>query len=188
MQNKNFKKINNAKNSGFALLMAVIVTSTLLLVTYALTSIALKQLTLSFAGQASQIAFYAADTGVECALFWDLKNPRGTETAFATDQVNTDGINCNGNEIGNDMPVNTVPNQSTSVIGGSGSPATSTFQFFINGSSDTSGPCAIVRVGKKNSTVVGHENDIITTIQSRGYNTCNTSDPRRLERALEVTY
>jgi hypothetical protein len=184
MKKEIFIKINNKKERGFALLMAVIVASTLLLVTYALTNISLKELTLSYTGAASQSAFYAADNGVECALFWDLKNPRGNETAFDTSVVNSEGINCNGNEIGNGGLVNTVPSSSTAVIGGGGNAATSTFQILTEGTSN--GACAIVRVGKH--AIAGEVSQVRTIIQSRGYNTCDVNNPRRLERALEVIY
>ena len=66
------KKKNNKR--GIALFVAVLITSVALLFSYAITNIAVKELTLTQAGRDSQIAFYASNTGIECALFHDLRN------------------------------------------------------------------------------------------------------------------
>jgi Tfp pilus assembly protein PilX len=71
------------KNQGFTLFIAIVVTGTLLVISTGIINIALKQSSISGSGRESQNAFYAADTGMECALFWDVKNPSGN-TAFAT--------------------------------------------------------------------------------------------------------
>ena len=52
--------------------------------------------------------------------------------------------------------------------------ATTTFDVEFN-----NGRCAFVQVAKDTST---------TTIISRGYNTCDENDSRRVERALEAHY
>ena len=197
MMNANAQKPKSLKNKkGFALLMAIILTSTLLLITYALTSITLKGLTLSYAGKDSELAFYAADTGIECAQYWDIRNDEGDQSAFYTTPNNTIICNLNSiigdsNPLGNSI-VNTVPNEGTAYFGKQGSISGSTeslFQFCLKGvCTDTvnkSGPCAIVTVTK----VTNQTSGIITTsIESRGYNTCNTASVQRFERALYVTY
>lgn len=187
------KSFKNKK--GFALLMAIILTSTLLLITYALTSITLKGLTLSYAGKNSELAFYAADTGVECAQYWDIRNDEADQGAFYTTPNTT--IICNGNTIvGNGSgrsEVNTVPTQNTASFGTQNAtpPATvvSLFQFCLKGVCtdivNKSGPCAIVTVKKVTNPSTGI---ITTSIESRGYNTCNTESVQRFERALYVTY
>ncbi len=194
MMNANAQKPKSLKNKkGFALLMAIILTSTLLLITYALTSITLKGLTLSYAGKDSELAFYAADTGVECAQYWDIRNDEEDQGAFYT-TPNTIII-CNGNTIVGNGPnrseVNTVPTQSTASFGTQITPTPATvvslFQLCLKGSCtitpNKSGPCAIVTVKKEIAGV-----NIKTTIESRGYNTCNTASVQRFERALYVTY
>jgi hypothetical protein len=177
---------------GFALLMAVIITSTLLLVSFALSNLAFKELLLSHAGQESQVAFYAADTGVECALFWDTKNPTDPSTsAFATDTPPSAGtiINCNSQDIVNGQGVVlSIPEESTLIGGGGNNNPTSTFQIlFDEGQDAANGPCAIVRVGKSYK-VEGTVGRIQTIIESRGYNTCDVENARRIERALRVVY
>ena len=80
------------RNKGFALFIAVVVMGTLLLIATGIISLAVRQTILSTSAQESQHAFYAADTGIECVLYWDVHNPSGI-SAFATSTGTT--INCN---------------------------------------------------------------------------------------------
>ncbi len=66
--------------SGYALFTSILLTGTLLVIAYATTNFSLKQLLLSTSGAESHAAFYVADTGVECAMYWDIKN--GATSAF----------------------------------------------------------------------------------------------------------
>jgi len=154
-----------AKNRGFTLFMAVIVMGTLLLVAVGIVSLAVRQILISSSARESQYAFYAADTGIECALYWDVQNPSGV-SAFSTSTSSTN-ITCNGPSL---LPVG----------GGGSSMPTSTFAFTF---SPNEPYCATVAVNKKYVS-----NVLVTTIESKGYNTCDTSNPRRVERAVRVTY
>jgi Tfp pilus assembly protein PilX len=69
------KKIFFKKEEGFALLFSVLVSSLLLAVGLSIFNIALKELAISTATRNSIIAFYAADSGREQALYNDLKLP-----------------------------------------------------------------------------------------------------------------
>lgn len=94
MKNKRFQK-------GFTLFVSLIVTSLLLAIAFSLSDIVLKQLIFSQSARQSQISFYAADSGAECALYWDKKNIFGTSTpygAFAT-STQPDISNVNGNGV-----------------------------------------------------------------------------------------
>ncbi len=168
------RKIENKKieNSGFTLLIAIIITSMLLVVSFVVVNIALKQLILASASRESQYAFYAADGGTECAVYWDLKGNNG----LSSFDINTPGtITCSGQTISTGSQlVPTIPAQS-SLIGGGGS-GNPTSIFSINFSKG----CAIVRVTKNLS---GN-----TTIDSRGYNTCDTSSINRFERGVTLSY
>lgn len=160
----------NIKNKGFTLLVAIITTSMLLIVSFVVVNIALKQIILANAGRESQHAFYAADSGVECAVYWDLKNSSLSEF----DMVTPGTITCDGQTISSgSQVVPTIPSQ-PSVVGGN---SNSIFKIeFTKG-------CAIVRVRKVDNAGI-----ITTTIDSRGYNTCNTSALRRYERGVVLTY
>lgn len=143
-------------DKGFTLLIAIVITATLLLVSTGIVSVAVKEAFLSSSARESQHAFYAADTGIECAAYWDLVGIEGV-SAFST---TTSGvtINCNGQSI--------VPTEQGDI---------STFSFNF-------APlpyCAVVTVTKSvNSTVV----------QSRGYNTCDSTNSRRVERGVSIGY
>ncbi|MDB5244411.1 MAG: hypothetical protein JWN18_281 [Parcubacteria group bacterium] len=56
---------------GFTLLIAVIFMSVMLAFGLALSSLAYKQITLASTATDSQYAFYAADSALECALYYD---------------------------------------------------------------------------------------------------------------------
>ena len=67
----NNKKSLPAGRQGFALLVAVIFMSVVLTLGLALGSLGYKQQILASGAIASQYAFYAADAGMECALYAD---------------------------------------------------------------------------------------------------------------------
>lgn len=164
------------KNKGFTLLTAIIVTSILMLVSFVVANIALKQLLLTYAGQESQYAFYNADSGVECAQYWDIKNSGGS--AFATSTTGT--ITCSNQTVttGNESLATFPPDPNTSQIGGGGdSNPTSIFGLnFDHG-------CVLVKVTK------AYANGVLqTTIESHGYNTCDLNADRRFERGIRITY
>ncbi|NQV93418.1 pilus assembly PilX N-terminal domain-containing protein [Candidatus Kaiserbacteria bacterium] len=143
-------------NKGFTLLVAVLVSGVLLAIGLAIFNITIKELLLSSSGRESQFAFYAADSGTECALYWDQKGG-GFSTSTAS------AIACNGSSIAD--------------VGGVGYDTAMTFQFEVDGF------CSIV-------TVIKSETHPRTKVESKGYNTTcdNTVNPRRIERAIRVTY
>lgn len=150
------QKQKRLKNTGFAILYAVLVSSILLAIGLAIFNITIKELLFSSLGRESQFAFYAADTGAECALYWDFVGD-----AFATSS--SSNIEC----------ANTI----ISGMGGNGYDVPSVFTLNLA----PEPYCAKVFVTKS-------ENPSQTKIESRGYNTCDTNNPRRVERAIRVTY
>ena len=154
---------------GFTLLIAIITTSMLIVVSFVVVNIALKQLILASAAKESQHAFYAADSGTECAVYWDLPKD-GSISKF---DITTPGsIECNGQALivtdSQTIPPPSTP--SKSVIGGS-----LTSIFWLNFSKG----CAIVKIIKSGG---------LTTIDSRGYNTCDILAIRRYERGVKLVY
>jgi hypothetical protein len=100
--NSSSKKTRLNLVSGFAILFAVLTASLLMSIGISIFGISIKELSLSTSSRDSQIAFYAADSARECALYWDTK-----VGAFMT-YTNSDGttntppvtsIICNGNII-----------------------------------------------------------------------------------------
>ncbi|MFQ5661814.1 MAG: hypothetical protein ACE5F2_00995 [Candidatus Paceibacteria bacterium] len=144
------------KNKGFALLYSVLVASVLLAIGLAIFNITIKELLLSSLGRDSQFAFYAADTGAECALYWDFK-----AGAFASSTPSS--IECADTVI-DDM---------------GGKPYGVPNEFTLDFSPEPY--CVTVSVTK-------YDAPLRTVIESRGYNTCDVTNPRRVERAIRATY
>ena len=63
----------HSKQRGFTLLLAALIASIVLSLAVAIFSIAQKQIALASLAQQSEYAYYAADTGAECALYWDVR-------------------------------------------------------------------------------------------------------------------
>ncbi|MBA3733542.1 hypothetical protein H0W91_04205 [Patescibacteria group bacterium] len=158
------------KDRGFTLLVSIVTTSMLIIVSFVVVNVALKQIILARDSAESQFAFYAADSGTECAIYWDLKD--STLSAFDPSTAST--ISCSGQSLSSTSPnVPTIPSQPT-LVGGGGSNRTSIF------SVNYSKGCAIVRVTKNI--------DGTTQVDSRGYNTCDTSSQHRFERGVTLSY
>ncbi len=170
------KKLKN--KSGMTLFIAIVIMSVLLFVSFAAINIAIKGTLFASSGRDSQQAFYAADSGIECALYWDSKPVTGS--AFAT-STSGSPINCGGSSIANGQQISGTSTGITNFIGGGGSAnPTSVFGFVMNQGINPVNYCAIVTVTKNTNGT--------TYIKSRGYNTCDTTNGRRVERGLEVTY
>jgi hypothetical protein len=181
---------------GFVILYAILMTSLLLSIGLGIYEISIKEFTLSASASDSQVSIFSADTGLECALYWDLKaTGNGGQTIFqATSSVvyrNSNNITCDNNVLVN---AGGTPNSNNMAVvpASDGSSATTTFKILLPQTSafsfdvptDTNDPCALVAVGKK----VNADKSVSTFIQSRGYNTCNGNNPRRVERGLQVRY
>lgn len=59
------------EEKGVALLFAILLTSALLLVALGISNVAYKEISFSLEARDSGKAFFAADTGIECALWFD---------------------------------------------------------------------------------------------------------------------
>ena len=186
--------------AGFTLFVAMIVSSLLLAVGFSIGNIILKQLLLAGSGKDSQVAFYAADSGAECAQFWDTKNADGTpaiESPFFSTSTNVGDISSVINITCGAGTVNAFKVVSSDI-------ATTTLiiDFSDNKESPKYQACARVVIEKGfTPTDVGNgvtENIPYTFITSRGYNAgvvpsgsvvaCDTLNPRTVERGLFVKY
>jgi hypothetical protein len=163
MFNKNYKK-------GYTALFAVLVSSLVLAVGVGIINITLKEITLSGAGRESQLAFYAADTGAECAMYWDLKGIDVFATSTSINQPNPSNPTCVGVDFFSAIDGTLVyDRQDTSA----------STQFRIS--------CADITVTKSDLQGSDGVSDS-TVIDARGYNTCDTGNTRRLERGLQISY
>lgn len=171
------------ESKGMTLLFASLVVSLLLSVGLAIADIALSQILLSAAAKDSAAAFYAADTGIECALYYENKVvPNGRPSFFPGRTGETaSSINCNGGGGANN--VSAEPLQST---GGSRPTITTTYIVNSGSSCNSSKPSFTIVIEKREKA--GGNNNYDTTVRSYGYNDCNPNSPRRVERGLQVTY
>jgi hypothetical protein len=182
---------------GFTIFFAMLVGSLALAVGFAIYDLTVREIDLSAAASQSQYAIFAADAGVECALYWDAKAPslNGSPSIFATSTgvgnaaTGGSGTVCNDQNIvtkGTPPTPFAMPTSGWSswTVVGNASLATTTFTLAIpNNSTPAQTYCAIVEVGK--ATVGGV---LYTAIVSRGYNTCLSAGVTRLERTLRVSY
>lgn len=185
---KFFKKIKKSK--GFALLFAVLTASLLLSIGLSIFSLTIKEISLSSYSRESQFSFYAADSGAECALYWDLKGNSTTNGTFATSStyggVVPYQITCGNQTVALTIvtpPLGPAPTATA---------ASTTFNMLLNDTGGSQIYCAVVTVAKSPNALSPNLSD--TIIDSRGYNVCNSSgvpiwgNPNLVERALDVYY
>ena len=151
------KKIK--KNKGFVLLFAVVVSSIILAVTLAVANVSLKEIKFSTSAKDTNDAFFAADTGAECALF----NDRSTQNKFLLAG-----------------PAATITCANTNIT-----PTFSAgfYKFTIPSLGSTGQGCAIVTVDKSVSPTA-----VVSKGYNVGDASCNSSSANRVERQIELTY
>ncbi len=169
------KKHNNKR--GFSIFIAVIIAGSLTLVAFTVSKIVTRSLEFANTGKGSQEAFFVADAGIECALYWDTQEP----SKFAT-STSGSPISCSGVSMATGSAISGTSTTMRIGGGGAGNP-TSSFGFVLNQGSNPSNACVIVFVNKTYSG-----SNLITKVSSFGYNNCSASDKRRVERGLEVVY
>jgi hypothetical protein len=201
------------KKNGFTAFFAVLVSSLALAVGLAMYDLLVRELSLSQMATQSQYAIDAADTGAECALYWDahatttLGVGDADNSAFATSTDYTTGgaangpnqVTCNGQDIytygqfpgaptwtGFTWPPGSATSWTTwSVNPIDATHAQTTFYVYLGtASTNQLQPCAKVTV-IKGASLGGPST---TTIKSLGYNTCANNGIVRLERSLRVDY
>lgn len=166
------------KNKGFVLLFSIVVSAIVLAIALGVSNIALKEINFSTSGQSSGESFYAADTGIECALYYDLTLTQsfgGPTEVFGT-PVEDVVTKCGGTNL--------------DLNDGSGTQI-DPWEFVIPALGEFGNSCAVVEMYRYNVGGVEH-----TKITSRGYNLgghtddCTPATPtsKRVERVLEVNY
>jgi hypothetical protein len=160
------------KQKGLAILYAVIVSIIMLSVATSISSIALRQTKLSSTGRESQYAFFAANTGIECARYWDLQS-LSTGVAFPTSTdsfLTTLQMKCNEETI-NDLSNGWSSNRTKDN-------ATTEFKFKLTPD-----------IGKEYLVkVTVFKTSTSTLITSRGFNTADENAPNAVQRGLEMFY
>ena len=170
------KKINKllfrevSSDKGIALLFTIMLSTIFLTMALGVTNIATKELAFSSSAKDSNNAFYATESGIECALY----NDKSTSTFFTANSVNDPAsFSCFGSSVG---------------LSG-GFPE---FNFVVSGLGSNNNSCAKVKIVKTLDTSVTPPVVVSTKITSNGYNIgdsdCNYTGLNRVERVLEVDY
>jgi len=149
-------------NKGFALLIAVIAATVILTVGASIVNNAIKEVILASTVRNSLVSLYRADTGTECFLYWH--NVRGRfdiESAFVPGS-SFRHIECAGIT---DIEITQVGANSA---------------FWIRDKVGATTPCTYI--ARK------PPNDDPTTLVTRswGFNSCDPTNTRRVDRAFEI--
>ncbi|MDO8493448.1 MAG: hypothetical protein Q7S19_02805 [bacterium] len=175
------------KNRAFVLLFSLLISSILLATGLGISRLMIRQISLASLSRESQVALFAADSGLECALHWDTFGRFDPATPLTLNQT----IYCNGaiikdgfqadpqgitgaqNQVACDPSAQPEPPDKSIINGGD----RSCFTFALANNS----ACVFVTVDKSNIA------SGFTTITSNGYNRCNMNAPNLLQRTLEIT-
>ncbi|MFA4975271.1 MAG: hypothetical protein WC839_02790 [Candidatus Paceibacterota bacterium] len=164
---------NNIKNNkGFVILFAVVLSSIILAVALNIVDILLKEVKFSASARDTNNAFFAADTGAECALF----NDKSSGNSFLV-EGGSGVVNC----LDKNIPVVCLDNNSVPFVG-----SCHYWSFPIFGLNSGEKGCATVTVDKRIFPT--------TVIISKGYNNGGTNlnfctpDSNSVERVLELNY
>lgn len=146
----------SSKKRGVVLLIAILFSAVALAVGVGVYTRSYKGLILSSFWKQSQVAFLAADSGLECALYWEVNAP-ATAKCFGVDIPLADWT--------------------------PGDPAGGSFEENVDG---LNGGCAKVTITKNPLAVPPAPS---TVIESRGQNeVCGSTNPRRVERGVKLSY
>ena len=163
-----FKKNNK---SGVALLFAILISTIILSIALGIISISIKGVQFNTSDKGTIDAFFAADTGIECALYNDKAS--GTTPFSESD----------GSAVNADCLLNGSHVIDTSVL--------NTWSFTVPSLGMNGDSCAKITVTK----VFDPDHPLVvdsTKIVSKGYSTgdsnCNLIGISRIERVLEVNY
>ncbi|MBC7836833.1 hypothetical protein H7X87_03595 [Acetobacteraceae bacterium] len=167
---------------GFTIFFAVLVASLSLSVGLAIYDLLVRELVLSQTVRESQYAIYAADTGIECALYWDSKAPvlNGATSVFGTSSTaGAAGWGSSASPFCTGQNISTLWG-SVPPPGSDANHATTTFTMYIT-AAGANGPCVRVEIGKYSVPTLR------TSVEAHGYNTCATGG-FKVERALQANY
>ncbi len=159
------KYLKAKNNRGFVLLFTMVLSAVLLSMAIGASSVALKELKFSTSGRDTNDAFFAADTGADCALYFD--------------QAAQNKFPLNGS-------AGVVSCANASANSGSGNGTTASYNFTVNGLGSSGNSCVKVNVSKDASS-----GTLKTTITTDGYSPANspcTANSTTVNRHLVVTY
>jgi hypothetical protein len=179
------------RERGYILLLAVLISSVILAISFGVYSIGLKQFLLSSFLKESQQALSAADRGIECFMYWDAlfrdTNPRydtsGDQTrvptiflSLSTENLPTNAgvARCSGIQLVAPAPAPAAWTTQADVLDDIVPTPNMQTKFNLQFSDNS---CVSVSVTR---------NPSVTRVLSIGYSDCNPNNPRRAERTIEA--
>lgn len=198
------KKHRSAPKKGFTLLFGVLITGLLLSMVLTIAGIVVRQLIISGVGRESQIAFYAADSALECVRYYDRRGD------FDVPGTPPGSLECNSNDFLRDEVDDSVTCEYNNPSGANDEFCPENGDLFQDANSDGNHDGGIqsyrkIVYSKQNTTQLAGfspEADFVvlkrtgplsladgrTTITVNGRNTSDVNSSRRVERTLKETY
>lgn len=154
----------NKNQKGFVALFTVLLVSVILAMALGIASLSLKEIVLSSTASDGNKAFYAADSGIECALYLEKINP--------TSLPSINGSRCNNAVIQNFEPAARTT-------------AAEAVEFTASFGEPENELCAFIKIERG---FTGRP--YLNQIESKGSNLpCGSEgDPKKVERSIRVTY
>ena len=174
------KNIFTKNQKGYALLFTVVIVSAVAVLSAGLTNAVYKQMVLSSLAKDSQLAFYQADTASECALYSDIVEYDQKYLSESTPpkplsifDIPIKPWSCGGNTALIITPKGLL-----------------TSGYIIEPTEENAGdPCFRIDITKEPNGIDGNNNPIIkVVVRARGYNICDKTNPRTVEREIETDY
>ncbi len=157
-----FLNQQNNKNTGYAILFTVVIVSIISLISLGLSNTTYKQLVLSSLANDSQSSYFQSDTAAECAIYADSI----ANITLDTPSPWSCGVDSRGDNYS--LAIN------ISLDG-------LTYSLTNSLSGERTVPCFEFDVLKTVSPDT-------TTIKARGYNSCDKTNIRTVEREIKITY
>jgi len=160
----------NVRQAGFALLYAVIVIAVLSSLGSVLSNLLVRESRLSATSRQSSRAYYSADAGQECALYWDLQEEHFPNPDEESNPSDPSDISCSDDTAS--VSADSYENSNKNDV--------NEYTFAVSKSS--------VDVCVATTTVlkIDKSDRMVTKIESIGQNTCGSNPEVR--RALRTTY
>lgn len=191
------KNIFAKNNKGYTLLFAVLVTSLVVSVAVSILNITRKESILAGVARESQAAIYAADAGIECAVYQQSQENKPFQTPVWVDKFTNATVPSNESSPSfscANMTLTAVGTGSLFTLPNNISAPVREYVFNLNLSNGNETSCANVRVSMGygyDSTSGPYEQ---MTVESRGYNAgwnasagdCSGASPKKAERAIRL--
>ncbi len=167
-------QVNTSVHKGFVILFTILIASIIMVIGLGMYSIATRESVLSGTAKEAQYAFYAADAGIECALYaQSLDNTGGSPIL---DMGSTQSFPCGGDQV------------SLVSTGDGGLSDPYVFRIMVDRTKNTCAQVSVFNVG----TV---SNPNMRSVIAQGYNICDPetatpimTSPILVERNLDTLY